>query len=369
MTHRFLSNILLFWVTLCIQTTWGHEGHVHAEVPTDGSGGDIGGVISVTQQGKHNLGIEVVEAEIAELERTIEAIVEIKSIPSKTGVLSSRIPGTVKRIDTPRGKSVKKGDPMVLIQSFQSGYPPPSVVYYSPVAGTVTHWDAEVGESVEPNGHLAEIVDLSEVFAEITLFEGQINQVKIGQTVRINVVSFPDQVFESKIELIGGKLDPKTRALKLYARIENPDYKLRPHMRGLANIVTENLDAVIAVPHQAITGDPANLYAFVQLDDQGLEYEQRRVIVGSKDDQNTEILEGILPGEQVVVSGNYQLQFVESKAKKNQDSPEHEDHGHAHDEQSSWLSNPIMMILIAGLAISLAFNFYYAFRQNKITES
>ena len=367
-------SLLVLWVALSYHGISAHEGHVHAEVPTDGSG-DIGGIISVTEQGKRNLGIVVAEAEIAELEKTTEAIVEITPDPSRTAVLSSRIPGKVKKIHAISGQSVSLGKPLVLIESFQPGNPPPSVSYSAPISGTVTHWDAEVGESVEPNGHLAEIIDLSEVFAELNLFEGQVKQIKLGQTVRVYVESFPDESFESTIELISGKLDPKTRVLKAYARIKNPELRLRPHMRGRAHIVTENLDAVIAVPHRAITGDPANLYTFVQTDDKGLEYEQRRVVIGSSDDRITEVVEGVLPGELVVTSGNYQLQFVEGKAKSS-DSESAEDDQHAHGEKAdhhahngrmhSWLNLRLFFALLVGLAVSIAVNIYYAAGQNKL---
>lgn len=377
----------------------GHEGHVHAEVPTDGSG-DIGGIITVTDQGKRNLGIEVVEAEITEIEKTIEAIVEIKAVPSRTAVLSSRIPGKVKRISAISGQQVKANQSLVLIESFQPGNPPPSVSYQSPISGTVTHWDAEIGESVEPNGHLAEIIDLTEVFAEITLFEGQLSEVEIGQNVRVYVESFPGQCFEGTIELMSGKLDPDTRVLRVFATIPNPDLKLRPHMRGTAHIVTESLAAAIAIPHRAITGDPANLYAFVQTDEKGLEYEQRRIVIGTRDDRVTEVVEGVLPGEQVVVSGNYQLQFVESKSqipaggghghehgpggehlteadKAAHGEGTHHAHGHDHDhshagidsDTGGFLTVPIFGVILGCLIISLIANVFYAIRQNKLTSA
>lgn len=300
-------------------------GHAHAEVSSSNSDG-TGGIINVTEQGKINLGIETVEAEITSIEKTLQTVIEIVPVPTRTAALSSRIPGKIKSIHAMSGQLVKKGQALITIESFQAGNPPPSISYDSPISGTITHWDAEVGESVEPNGHLAEIVDLSEVFAEITLFEGQIRHVETGQNVRIYVESYPDETFEGTIELIDGKLDPETRVLKAYATIKNPNRKLRPHMRGRGYIITEQLDAAIVIPHRAITGDPGNLFAFVQTDEDGLKYEQRKIVIGAKDDRVTEIIEGVLYGESVVTSGNYQLQFVEDRSA----IPAGGGHGHDH---------------------------------------
>ncbi|MEO0447988.1 MAG: hypothetical protein AAF191_18120, partial [Verrucomicrobiota bacterium] len=97
-----------------------HEGHVHAEAPGSGSG-DIGGIIKVTEQGKRNLGIEVAEAEIVEIESTLETVVEIVPIPSRMAVLASRIPGRVRRISAMAGDPVKAGETLVEIESFQPG--------------------------------------------------------------------------------------------------------------------------------------------------------------------------------------------------------------------------------------------------------
>ncbi len=371
----FRSSLL--FVLSSVSFAAAHEGHVHAEVPTDGSG-DVGGIITVTEQGRRNLGIEVVEADIAELEKTLEVVAEVVPMPTRTAVLSSRIPGRVKRIDAISGQKVRSGQALVTIESFQPGNPPPTVSYSSPIDGTITHWDAEVGESVEPNGHLAEIIDLSQVYVQLTLFEGQVRQVEYGQPVRIYIESYPDEVFAGTIDLMSGKLDPETRTLKAFATVNNPNLTLRPHMRGSAHIVTESLDAVIAVPHRAITGDPANLFAFVQTDEDGLEYEQRSVVIGSRDDRVTEVIEGVLPGELVVTSGNYQLQFVERKAAPAEESHdghahdhshghEHEAHQHHHHSHSPF-SYPLVWVLIAGLLVSLVANGLYAAKLNQKTQ-
>ena len=79
------------------------------------------------------------------------------------------------------GQLVKKGDPLIEIESRQVGNPPPRVQYAAPIDGVVTHRDVVLSASIEPDRHLLEIVDMSELYAEGRIFEGQIAQVKTGK--------------------------------------------------------------------------------------------------------------------------------------------------------------------------------------------
>ena len=61
-----------------------------------------------------------------------------------------------------------------------------------------------VGADVEPNRHLFEVADLSEVLAIGRVFEGQIGRVSVGQEVRVRVPSYPEEVFDGLVERLGG---------------------------------------------------------------------------------------------------------------------------------------------------------------------
>ena len=123
----------------------------------------------------------------------------------------------------------------------------------------------------------------------------------------------PNEIFSGHIELISGALDPETRTLRVWVRIANADLRLRPNMRATLNIVTVKADSVIAIPHRAVLGEAGNYFVFVQSDTDPLVFERRAVVTGIKDDQLIEISEGVFPGDKVVTTGNYQLQYVINK--------------------------------------------------------
>lgn len=309
--RRVLATLAVLFLLAAQQSLFAHAGHDAA--PGDDGEAATSGPVAISAEAKTNLGVTVAEAEVRTLETTLLAIGRIDAIPSHSAAVTSRIPGRVYALNASEGDTVKKGEPLVEVESRQIGDPPPRVTYNSPISGIVTDRHVVLNENVEPDKHLLEIVDLSEVYAEGQIFEGQIASVKKGQPVRVEVESFPDETFTGTVDVVSGSLDPDTRTLKVWVRVQNPGNRLRPNMRATLHIVTAEADSVTAVPHSAVLGDAGNLFVFVQEDADGLVYERRPVVTGMSDDRYVEMIEGVFPGDKVVTLGNYQLQYVTTR--------------------------------------------------------
>lgn len=350
-----------------VPSAYPHAGHDKA--PGDDASGPITGPIAITAEARKNLGVAVEEAEVRTVEKTLFSLGQIEAIPSKSAAMSSRVAGRVTALHASDGEFVKKGQPLVEVETLQVGDPPPKVTYNAPLDGVVIDRHVVLGDSVEPSKHLLEVVDLSEVYAEGRLFEGQVSAVKAGQPVRVVVESFPTEVFTGKVELFDGKLDEETRTLKVWVRIQNADGKLRPNMRARLSIVVGQADAVITVPLRAILGEAGNLFSFVQSDTDELVFERRQVVTGLRDDRYMEVSEGIFPGDKVVTVGNYQLQYVTTRKKSAAPPPTEgtsamkpaDDHEHstadAHgDEAHSHAISPPLLWMGVSLGVLLALN-------------
>ncbi|HEX8078507.1 MAG TPA: efflux RND transporter periplasmic adaptor subunit, partial [Chthoniobacterales bacterium] len=215
-SNRLLVAIAAIIVVLGRQAV-AHEGHAHAP----GEQGANSGPITITAEARTNLALKVEEAQLRTIDKTLAVVGKIEPLPSRSAVVTSRIAGRVVDIKAMEGQTVKKGDALIEIESRQIGNPPPRVQYTAPIDGVVTHRDVLLNDSVEPDKHLLEIVDMSELYAEGQIFEGQIAQVKTGQKVRITVESFPGETFNGSVDLLGGALEADTRTLKVWARVAN----------------------------------------------------------------------------------------------------------------------------------------------------
>ncbi len=294
----------------CVQA-FAHAGHDHT--PGDSEDAVGNGPVQISAEAKQNLGITTAEAEVRTIEKTLSALGTIQSVPGRLGVVSSQVPGRIYTLSVAEGQRVKKGDPIATVETSQSGGQSPRVTYSSPIDGVVTARHIILGSSVEVNTPLVEIADLTRIYAEAKVFEGQVTLIKPGQDARVQVESYPGQTFEGVVDLVDSQLDPASRTLKAWVRLKNDDYKLRPNMQATVSLVIAKGDSVTAIPRTAVLGDMGNLFVFVETGPKGLTYERRPVVTGIADDRFVEAIEGVLPGDKVVTQGNYQLQYVSSK--------------------------------------------------------
>lgn len=328
-----------------------HEGHDHA--PGEESATPSFGPIEITKEAKQNLGLTIEEAEVRSLEHVLTVIGQIEPIPSRSAAITSRISGRVLTLKVVEGESVKKGQSLIEVESRQLGDPPPRVDYKSPLDGVVIDRHAVLGDTVEPDKHLLEVVDLTEVYAEGVIFEGQVAQIKTGQHVRISVDSYPQEKFTGTVEIISGALDPESRTLKVWARVANPEGKLRPNMRATLNVVVSESESSVTIPQTAMLGEAGDFFAFVQTEGNELEFTRRSLVIGARDDRYIEVIEGILPGDKVVTVGNYQLQYVKPKPKEA--STENEEHAHTGETSASLLLTLLAFSVAANIALLMAY--------------
>jgi len=123
-----------------------------------------------------------------------------------------------------------------------------NAVIYSPIDGTVLDTNIEVGEMAFPGTPILTIADLTRPWIYIYVNEKELGLVKIGQSVKVYIDSFPDRSFPGKIVSISNKAEftPKTIQTKdervklvfaVKAMIENPEMILKPGMPADAEIV------------------------------------------------------------------------------------------------------------------------------------
>jgi len=338
-----------------------HEGH--ADAPGETTAGAGAGPVEVSEAAQRNLGLVVEAADLRPIETTLRVIGEIAADPKRSGSVSSRISGRVTGVFALEGDRVEKGQPLVEVESRLLGDPPPRVRYTAPLGGIVTDRHAVVGDDVEPSRHFFEVADLSEVLAVGRVFEGQIGQVSVGQRVRVRVPSYPTETFEGVAERVGGTLDPANRTLAVYVRVLNPTGKLRPNMRASLSLVTGGSEQALAIPKGAILGEAGGFFAFVQSDDRADRFERRTLVLGVADDRYVEVIDGLAPGDRVVVQGNYSLQYLPPIAPADEAGDAAHDSSHSDPEHSSndrpfaWLPWAVGIAAVAVVAAAVLRSF------------
>ena len=155
---------------------------------------------------------------------------------------------------------------------------------------------------------LLTIVDLSEVWIEAEIAEGDLDQLSNIRSARIRTEAYPAEEHRARLQAISPWVDEKTRRLKVVFEIKNPENKLKLGMWADVMVESGRLGKSAAVPRSALLEDGEQSTIYVT-DGQGL-FERRLVEVGVRKNDQVQIKKGVRPGELVVVNGFYQLRAL-----------------------------------------------------------
>src|SRR5688572_2843437 len=104
-------------------------------------------------------------------------------------------------------------------------------VVLSPISGSVSERNADVGEYISPsvpNSKIATIMRTSTLRVKIDIPEQTIGQVKVGQGVSVQTSAYPDRNFAGTIARISPGLSTQSRTLSVEADVQNVDGLLKP---------------------------------------------------------------------------------------------------------------------------------------------
>jgi len=179
-----------------------------------------------------------------------------------------------------------------------------TLTIYSPTSGVVLEKNVVQGMRFMPGEPLFKIVDLSAIWLLAEVYEQDLAQVHVGQSVKINVDAYPDKVLTGKIAYIYPTVSPETRTAKVRVEMNNPGGILRPDMYASVQLLNGADKAqVLTVPDSAVIDSGTRKVVLVQRAE-GL-FEPREVKLGSRSDGYSEVLQGLSTNELVVVRANF----------------------------------------------------------------
>ncbi|MCH8045116.1 MAG: efflux RND transporter periplasmic adaptor subunit, partial [Planctomycetes bacterium] len=182
-----------------------------------------------------------------------------------------------------------------------------SRIYISaPIGGTVIERLATEGQYIKAGQPIYRVVDLSTVWLMLKLFPEDAANIRDGQRVEMEVQSLPGRRFSGRVAFIDPRVDPKTRTVAVRVVMSNEDGMLRPGDYATARIeVDESISGrdVLVIPRSAVLLAGDNSVVYVETEPG--RFEIRLVVLGLMTEDQAVIVEGIKPGEEVAISGNF----------------------------------------------------------------
>lgn len=264
--------------------------------------------VTLSALAQRNLGLRTVEVDIGTIDQIMTSFGHVEANPEAVYQISTRTSGNVIKVLVNEGEAVEEHELLAVIESRKVGNPPPHIQVYATRSGIVTDRHVFMGEPVEADKTLFTLIDLLNVLVKAHVYEADTTRVRLGQEARVYTQAYPGEAFVGVVERIGGQIEEETRTLPVWIRVKNPALRLRPYMRARIALISGKAVQGIAIPREAVLEESAEgPFVFVQ---EGEFFKLQLVTLGSRDDRSVEIIQGLLPGDQVVVEGNRSLEFA-----------------------------------------------------------
>ena len=183
---------------------------------------------------------------------------------------------------------------------------------YSPINGIIGFKNVDVGNlvgrgdatllaTVSSSDPLLVDFNLSEIeFLNLTSPE-TIGQKKIDRKIELILSDESRHPYEGTLQVVDRTVDPQTGTMKIEVSFPNPRSYIRPgQFARLRAVVAERENAVL-VPQRAVQ-ELQGAKTVMVVDEQN-KVSVRTVSVGDKSDNNFVVLQGLNPGERVIVEG------------------------------------------------------------------
>lgn len=170
----------------------------------------------------------------------------------------------------------------------------------APVAGIVSQVNVQVGNMATSAQSAVSLTNATSLYTTLSVAENLVNRLTKGNAVKVTVPSVSENSFDGKIDNISPSSDPRTHLYPIKITFENLGGLLKPGMFVKVELATDEKSNVIAIKSEAIVLKNQKTIVYVVVDDKAT---VREVVTGLDTGVEIEILEGLEPGDQVIIKG------------------------------------------------------------------
>ena len=185
----------------------------------------------------------------------------------------------------------------------RSGQVRKTLTLRSPAGGYVLEKNVVAGQRIMAGDALYRVADLRTVWVEGEVFEQDLANVRVGQTVHADLQALPGEHRMGRIAYIYPTLTAETRTAKVRVVLPNAGLRLKPGMYATLRIAGTERPNVLTVPRDAVLSTGERSLVFVR--EANGQLAPREVALGLASDERVEVLRGLAAGETVVASATF----------------------------------------------------------------
>jgi len=173
----------------------------------------------------------------------------------------------------------------------------------APISGTITQFDAKVGQLASPSIPLISIISDTGYEVDAGVSETDIGKVSLGDTVSMTLDAFPNETFSGSVFYIAPAETNNQGVINYQIKIsfDKPDPRFKSGLTANIDIQTKHKDSVLILPQYAILQNDSGTFVETLQNNKVI---QSPVALGIQDQKgNVEVISGVSEGEQVLNIG------------------------------------------------------------------
>jgi HlyD family secretion protein len=180
----------------------------------------------------------------------------------------------------------------------------------SPFTGIVTQKYATEGAFVTPttsasstssatSTSIVAVAQNLEILAKVA--EVDIGQIRLGQSVEINVDAYPDQVFKGRVRLVSPEavVDQNVTTFQVRVAMVTGQTKLLSGMNADLTFLGKTIDDALVIPTVAIATQKGKTGVYIPAKDNKPKFQ--KITIGTSVKKQTQVLDGIKSGQRVFI--------------------------------------------------------------------
>lgn len=183
----------------------------------------------------------------------------------------------------------------------------------APFDGRIAIRQVELGQVLSSGTPIASLQSVNPIYAEFSLPQQSLADVKVGQKVRVRTDIFPGSSWDGEVTVINPEVDVVTRNVRIRATLNNPDGRLTPGMFANVDVLSSEKHPVTVIPATSVIFAPYGDSVYAIEDAKGTDGKtktvarQKFVRLGERRGDFVAVTSGLSAGEAVVSSGAFKL--------------------------------------------------------------
>lgn len=181
----------------------------------------------------------------------------------------------------------------------------------APIEGLVAARSMIAGQNIDTSANLVRLLNLDHVYVDAQIYESDVREVAVGDSVQVHVSALPGRTFVGKVQWVADEINADTRTATVRTDLGNPGWVLRPGMFATVLIGSKKKTHSIAVPVDAVMQEGDKQVVYVQVSP--TDFVKRVVTTGDPVGGKLPIRTGVASGDKVVVGGNILIEKAQEQ--------------------------------------------------------